>query len=308
MPSRWVRTIRTGTASLTLWMAFVASLGVSAFIFPAPASAQYRPEDRGAAEDALDRARYRKLDKVGIDEKVGDIVPGDIELRAEGGNKVTLAELMEGGKPAILALVYYECPMLCNRIITGLSQTVKQMSWQPGEEYEIVMVSFDPNETSMLARMKKQNVLKSIDRTEVYEGWHFLTGEQAQIDRLTEAAGFNYKWEPQAKVWAHTAALIVLSPEGKITRYLYGLEYDPKTVRLSLAEQADESTLSTTDRVLLLCYRYDPDSGGYQFAMTVMRTIGGGIALALGLGIGLALWREHRKKQRRRGAAAVGQG
>lgn len=310
MPRRRARTTRSGWTSPPLLLAAAAAAMLVLSLSPLPPSAvaQYRPEDRGTAEDALDRARFRKLEEVGIEEKVGQVVPGDIELIAEGGNKVTLAELMEGDKPAILALVYYECPMLCNRMITGLSQTVRQMSWTPGQEYEIVMVSFAPNETAMLARMKKQNVIKSIDRQGVAEGWHFLTAKQEQIDRLTEATGFSYRWEPQAKVWAHTAALIVLSPDREITRYLYGIEYNAKTVRLSLAEQADEASLSATDRVLLLCYQYDPDSGGYQFAMTVMRTIGSGIVLALAGGIGFALWREYRKKQKRRvGREPVGQ-
>jgi len=238
------------------------------------------------------------LDDVGITEHLDAAIPLDAEFVDEGGKPVRLADFVGGDKPVILTLVYFNCPMLCNLILNGLVDALKQLPLTPGEDFEIVTVSFDPRETSTLARLKKQNYLRQLGRPEAAASWHFLTGTDPNIHRLTDAVGFKYRYVEETQQYAHAAALYLLTPEGRVGRYLYGVVFDPETLRLGLVEASEGKIGSTVDRLLLYCFHYDPDAGRYALAaVTVMRA--GGVAMVAALAIVLGtLWRAEMRRRR----------
>jgi protein SCO1 len=198
----------------------------------------------------------------------------------------------------ILTLNYYRCPMLCGLMLNGMLDAMKSMAWTAGQEYQVVTVSFDPAESAFLARAKKQSYLEEYARPPAAGGWHFLTGMEPSIKALTDAVGFGYKWNDEKKEWMHPAAIYICTPDGRISRYLYGVMFEPQTLRLSLVEAAAGKVGSTSDRFLLFCYHYDPRDGKYSLAvMNLVR--GGGVLTTAALGIFLAsLWRAERRRRR----------
>lgn len=214
------------------------------------------------------------LKKIGIDQRLGEQAPLDLEFYDEAGNTVLLQQYF-GEKPVILALVYYNCPMLCNLVLNGLTKNLKPLSFSAGEEFDIISLSFDHRETPALAAEKKKNYLKDYDRASADSGWHFLTGDSVNISRLAEAVGFRYQFDPVTKEYAHAGGIMVLTPQGKLARYFYGVDYPSRDLRLSLVEASENKIGSPVDQLLLYCYHYDPRTGKYGLViMNVLRLAG----------------------------------
>jgi protein SCO1/2 len=242
----------------------------------------------------------RDLVDVGITQKLDEPLPLDVQLTDDEGKQVRLGDYFSEGRPVVLTLVYYECPMLCNIALDGLVQTLREVDWTPGDQFEVVAVSIDPTETVQMASEKKANYLKSLRRPGAERGFHFMTAEQPAIDALADAVGFRYNFLPESGEFAHTAALFVITPEGRIARYLMGVRHNPKTFRLSLVEASDGKIGSPVDQFLLYCYRYNDKDGKYTpIAMRIMR-VGGGVTLAVVGVVLVALWRRDARKHKKR--------
>ena len=223
----------------------------------------------------------KALNGVGIDQKLNQNLPLELVFKDENGKDVKLGDYF-GKKPVVLALVYYQCPMLCNQILNGMVTAFKVMNFKPGEEFEVVTVSFDPRETSQLAAAKKNtyvNYLPEDRRVSATHGWHFLTGDAASIAQLTQAVGFRYHWDDTTQQFAHASAIYVTTPQGKLARYFYGIEYAPRDLRLGLIEAADNKIGSPVDQLLLYCYHYDPATGKYGARVMNMMRVGGILTL-----------------------------
>lgn len=235
------------------------------------------------------------LKDVGIDQRLNETVPLDLRFTDENGRDVTLGDYV-GERPVVLALVYFECPMLCTQVLNGMASSFQALSFTAGREFDIVAVSFDPGETPAMARAKRDTYLKRYGRQSAADGVHFLTGRQESIDALTKAVGFRYAYDPSIDQYAHPAALTVLTPDGTVSRYLFGIEFAPRDLKLALVEAADRRIGSAIDQVLLFCYHYDPTTGKYGLAVTNLIRMGGvATVIALGAFILLSLRRERRR-------------
>lgn len=239
----------------------------------------------------------KNLEKVDVEEHLGEIVPLDIRLKDHNGKDVLLGDYFNRDKPVVLNLVYYGCPMLCGLVLNGLAKGVGNLQYLPGKEFEVVTISIDPEETTELAAEKRQSILELAGREDSGEGWAFHTAEESEVRRLADAIGFQYHWVEKEEQWAHPAVIFVTSPEGKLTRYLYGIEFPPNNLRLALLDASEGKVGSTIDRILLFCYHFDDDSGEYVlFAQNVM-TLGGAVTLAI-LGTFLFFnWRRSAKRK-----------
>ena len=254
---------------------------------PQPSSPLYgaRPES-GPVSTGLPAP----LKKVGIDQRLNEQVPLDAVFKDEQGRDVRLGQFFKG-KPVVLSLVYYSCPMLCTQVLNGMLSSFRQISFNIGEQFEVVTVSFDARETPPLASAKKQTYIKGYNRASAETGWHFLTGDEANIKQLTDAVGFRYVWDEQTKQFAHASGIMVLTPEGKIARYFYGIEYSPKDLRLGLVEASQNKIGTPVDALMLYCYHYDPATGKYgAVVMNIMR-LAGVVTLILMVGMLLILRR-----------------
>ena len=221
----------------------------------------------------------RPLREIGFDQRLDEHVPLDVEFKDEEGRTVRLAEYF-GQKPVVLAFVYYDCPMLCTMILSSITSTLGVLSLDPGKDFELVMVSFDPREKPELAARKKAEYLQRYDRPAGADGWHFLTGEPPSIERLTRAAGFRYTWDEETQQFAHPAGIVVLTPDGRLARYLFGLEYGPRDLRLALVEASEGRIGTAVDAALLYCYHYDPMTGRYGLVvMRILRVAGAATVL-----------------------------
>jgi protein SCO1 len=236
-----------------------------------PAQAQYGSPPVG---DVPTGNSTEVLKKVSIEQKLGSQIPLDATFKDEAGQSVKLGDYFKGERPVVLTLVYYECPMLCNQTLNGLVGALEAVTFTPGKEFEIVTVSFDPRESAEVAAKKKETYLKRYRRGGAEGGWHFLTGERSEIDRLAQSVGFGYAWDEQSKQFAHASAIMVATPEGKLSHYFYGIEYSPKDLRLSLVEASSGKIGSPVDELILYCYHYDPATGKFAPVMAVMRAAG----------------------------------
>lgn len=235
----------------------------------------------------------KELEGVGIEERPGAQVPLDAVFFNEEGREVTLGELL-GGKPTILTLVYYRCPMLCGLVLQGVLDGLKGLPATVGEEFHVVTISIDPLETPTLAKLKKQTYLGEYGRAGAAAGWHFLTGKQDQIQRVANSVGFFYKWNEERQEYAHAAGIFVLSPQGKVARTLYGVLYEPRTLKLALSE-AREGKSSWGEKIVLYCFHYDANEGRYVVAASRIMRAGGAVTL-LALGSWLFVsWRRSRR-------------
>lgn len=224
-----------------------------------------------------------ELTDVGIEPKLGDKVDLDAKFFDHTGREVTLRDYTKDGKPILLSLAYYSCPSLCNFHLNGLNDAFKQMKQPLGEEFNLVIVSFDPKEKPPLASAKRDNYLKEYARPEGDSGWHFLTGAAESSAALAKAVGFGFRWDESQKQYAHASAAFAISPDGTITRYLFGIVFDPKTVRLSMLEASKGKIGTVIDKLILYCFHYDPKENKYTLAaFNVMRA--GGIMILLVLG------------------------
>jgi protein SCO1 len=219
---------------------------------------------------------------VGFDQNIGRMVPLTATFKDETGKVVALGDYF-GKKPVLLSFAYFTCPMLCGLSMQGLSSSLKGMNLLPGRDFDVLTVSFDPRETPEMARAKKDTAILRYGRPEAAAGWHFLTGSESAVESLVSAAGFRYEWDAEAKQYAHATGLVVVTPEGQIARYLFGIEYEPRDVRFALVEASQGKLGSIVDQLLLLCYHYDPKAGRYgAIAIGTMRAGGAITLLALG--------------------------
>jgi protein SCO1 len=239
----------------------------------------------------------RELEGVGITEVPGARIPLQLTFLDEDGKTVRLSDYFAAGRPVILTLNYYRCPMLCGLMLNGLLDGLKQLPWTPGHEFEIVTVSIDPLETPTLARLKKQSYMEEYARPAAVAGWHFLVGQPENITALADAVGFHYRYDEERKQYAHAAGLFVATPDGRVARYLYGVMYEPRTLRLALTEAARGDIGSSVDQLLLYCFHYDANQGRYVVAAeTFMRLGGGATALILGLWL-FTWWRRSTRRE-----------
>jgi protein SCO1 len=243
------------------------------------------------------------LKDVGIDQLLNNQVPLDLEFRDEEGRTVRLAEYFKD-KPVVLSLVYYNCPRLCTQVLTGLLGALKGLPMTPGKEFVNLSVSFDPRETPQLAAAKKAEYLKRYNRPGAEAGWHFLTGDEAAIQALTKAVGFRYVWDPVTKQYAHAGGIMILTPQGKLSRYFYGIEYAPRDLRFGVIDASAGKVGSLADQIILYCYMYDPDRGTYGLVLMRLLRVFAGFTLVTLLSLFLYL----RRKEKQRAAQWEAQG
>ena len=237
------------------------------------------------------------LNEVGIEQRIGETLPLDAPFVDEAGRAVRLGDYF-GDKPVILALVYYDCPMLCSLVMNGLAKTLGVLKFDVGQDLDVVAVSFDARETPEMASEVKAQTVKRYGRPDTADGWHFLTGDDESIQRLTEAVGFRYTYLPESDEFAHAGGITIATPEGTIAQYYYGLEYPPKDVRLALVEAAANGLGTVVDQVLLYCFRYDPSLGKYTAVITrVLRLAGVAFCGFLGLFLWIMFRYERTRSQ-----------
>ena len=241
------------------------------------------------------------LNEVRIDQKFDSQVPPDLALVDEDGRDVRLGQYF-GRRPIVLALVYYECPMLCTQVLTGLVTSVAVLDFKAGQDYEVVVASIDPGEGPGLAREKKAGYLERLGHDGADRGWHFLTGRQPEITRLADSVGFRYAYDPEIDQYAHAAVITVLTPEGRVSRYFFGIEYMSRDLRLGLVEASENRLGTAVDQALLLCYHYDPEAGRYGIAVMNLMRLGGVLTLAA---LGAFLFVALRRDRAARAAMAV---
>lgn len=219
------------------------------------------------------------LKRAGFDQKLGAQLNLDLTFRDETGQTVRLGDLFREGRPAILNLVYFNCPMLCGLVMNGVVDAAKNLKFTPGDEYEILTISFDHTEGADLAAAKKANVLKELARPGAEAGWRFLTGDEAQIRELTESVGFSFAYDEKSEEYAHASGIMVVTPEGKLSHYFYGVMYEPRDLRLALVEASSGRIGSPVDQMMLFCYHYNPVTGAYGAA--IMNFLRAGAALTV---------------------------
>lgn len=242
------------------------------------------------------------LDQVGLDQKLGEQIPLDVEFFDEAGQVVRLRDYF-GSRPVVLTLVYYECPMLCSLILNGTVRALRTLEFSAGTEFDVLTVSIDPDETPDLAAAKKQEYLANYRRTGAEQGWHFLTGREESIRALADAVGFRYAYDPVSGEYAHAAGIMVLTPKGQVARYFYGVEYSPRDLKLGLMEASEERIGSPVDQLLLLCFHYNPLTGKYSFAvMAAVRVAGALTVLAIVVLLVTLLRRERKERSATAGA------
>ena len=250
----------------------VLALVLTAMVCPGVASAQVRGTTPPPGDAAKDKPGL--LSKIRIDQRLNEHVPLDLPFVDETGKQVRLGDYF-GKRPVILALVYYECPMLCTQVLNGLVTALGVMNFEPGREFDVVAVSFNPREGPGLASQKKAAYMERYKRPHTAGGWHFLTGTEDSIKKLADAVGFRYEYDEAIKQYAHGAGIEVLTPKGAISKYFYGIEYSPRDIRLGLIEASEERIGSVTDDFLLFCYHYDPATGKYGAAVLKLVRLGG---------------------------------
>ncbi len=235
------------------------------------------------------------LRNVGLDQKLNQQVPLSLGFRDETGHDVPLSSYF-GNKPVILALVYYQCPMLCTQILNGLVISLRGMSLESGRDFEVVSVSIDPTETPELAARKKAEYLRRYAKSSM--GWHFLTGAEPQIKELAQAVGFRYAYDARTKQYAHASAIMVLTPSGRLSKYFYGIEYAPRDLRLGLVEASENKIGSPVDQLLLYCYHYDPSTGKYSAIVLNIVRLAGALTLLIFGPILIWMWRWDLRRSR----------
>lgn len=276
-----------------LWAFAIAALLLGA----APSQAQYAA---GPQRPNPAAQKPEVLKNVGIDQKIGQQLPLELTFKDEVGRDVRLSEFFKG-RPVVLALAYYECPMLCTQVLNGMTGSLKTLSFDAGKDFEVVVVSIDPKDNFRLAANKKASYLEHYGRPATAAGWHFLTGAESSIKPLADALGFRYVYDANIKQYAHGAAIYVATPKGIVSRYLLGIDFAPRDLRLALVEASNNVLGSVVDQVLLLCYHYDPATGKYGAAtinavrVGFLATVGGFLAF---LFVSL---RDERRATRRAG-------
>jgi protein SCO1/2 len=238
--------------------------------------------------------RPAQLVGVGIDEHLDRPVDLEMEFVGENGYPVKLKEFFHQGRPVVLDLVYYNCPMLCTLVLNGQTETMREVPGMPGKDFEVVTITIDPNETFADAKKKKEIYLASYERPA--PGWHFLADKDGNVKKLAEQVGFHYRFDPQIQQFAHPAAIMILTPEGKMARYLYGVKFKPRDFKFALQEASEGRSTNALEKILLFCYHYDPKVGGYVIFATRMMRIGGVLSAAAILGYLFFMFRGERRR------------
>jgi len=275
-----------------LLLAFVCILS------SAPTFAQFNPPENVRPQGSLPEA----LRDIGIDQRLNEQLPLDLDFRDESGRDVKLREYFNG-KPVILALVYYTCPMLCNQELNGLVGMLKTLSFNAGREFNVVAVSFDPRDTPETAFAKKRAYVDRYQRSSGEAGLHFLTGDEKSIQALTETVGFHYRFDSETNQYVHASGIMIATPEGRLSHYFYGIDYSPRDVRLGLVEASDNKIGSPVDQVLLFCYHYDPVTGKYGAVIMNIIRLGGLVTFA---GLAVIVFVMRRRFAARQAATAGG--
>lgn len=265
------------------------------------------PQFHGRTEPKPDKVADEAppvLQQVTIEQRLGNQVPMDLVFRDEQNREVRLKDYA-GKRPILLSLVYYGCPMLCTEILNGLTRSLRTLPMELGKDYEVITVSFDPTETATLAATKKGAYLDSLRKPGADKHWHWLTGNQDEIRQLTEAVGFKYVWDEKLQQYAHGSGIILLTPEGKVSRYFYGIDYSSVNLRLGLTEASGGKIGSLAEKVMLFCYHYDPTRGTYAAKVTIALVRAGGLMTLLGVG-GFMFVMLRREARQRRAAQQAG--
>jgi protein SCO1 len=245
--------------------------------------------------DSPDR-QNNVLSQVKFDQKLDAQVPLQLPFRDSNGETVQLSKYFQG-KPVVLSLVYYRCPMLCTEALNGILRAMRGMKLTAGNEFQVATVSFDPKEEPSLAAAKKRVYLERYHRASAETGWAFLTGEEANIRKLTDSVGFKYAYDAELAQYAHSTGIVILTPEGRVSRYLFGVEYSARDLKLALLEASKGKIGTPADAVLLYCYKYDPASGKYNLQiMRTLRVAAAGTVMVLAIIIGLFLWQEKKSR------------
>jgi len=242
------------------------------------------------------------LRNIGLDQKLNTQVPLNLIFRDDSGQALPLSTYF-GSRPVVLALVYYQCPMLCTQVLNGMVMSLRGMSLESGRDFEVVTVSIDPTETPELASKKKAEYLRRYAKGA--NGWHFLTGAEPQIKELASAVGFRYAYDPKTKQYAHASAIMVVTPSGRLSRYFYGIEYPPRDLRLGLVEASENKIGSPVDEILLYCYHYDPNTGKYSAIVMNIVRLAGVLTLLILLPLLIWLWRADLTGRRPLGPGSV---
>ena len=263
------------------------------------------PEERKRALEDSKTPMPREMTGVGVDEKLGANIDLNLEFVSEGGKLRRLSEFFASGRPVILNLVYYKCPMLCNLTLNAQVSVLRELAWTPGKEFDVVTISIDPTETIEMAQDKKAAYLSNFDKP-LGAGWHFLVDYNGNVKKLAAQVGFRYNYDPNQKQYAHSAAIMVLTPNGMVSRYLYGIKFRERDLRLALTEAAADKFGLSFEKLLLMCYHYDPSAKSYVlFATNVMRL--GGLLVVLILGFVLfRFWRQELLARDAGGASSTG--
>jgi protein SCO1 len=241
--------------------------------------------------------RPPNLNGIGIEQRLNAQIPLDTTFRDESGASVQLRSFF-GSKPVLLLPVYYGCPMLCSQILSGVVAGLRPLSLKPGRDFDVVAISFDPADTPAEAMLKRTQYSHSYSSRAGVNGWHFLVGSQAAITSVMQAIGFHYRWDPVHKMFIHASGVMIATPEGRVARYLYGVEYEPKDLKLSLVEASHNRIGSAVDQILLFCYHYDPKTGKYGAVVLGSLKIGA-IFILIAMSVGLFfLWRRDLRKYR----------
>lgn len=286
---------------LTVWL-FVSVLASLLGLLPLDAHAQAWRE-QGEPGQETPNTIPAELEGVDIVEHLGQPLPREASFRDSDGNTVKLGDYFDGRRPTVLVFAYHTCPMLCSLVLDATVKSLNDVAWTVGDQFDVVSISIDPRDTPETATKKRAQVVEAYTRSKGGDkpggthGWHFLVGDEPNIRRVTEAVGFRYRFDARQKQYAHPAAIYLLTPEGRIGRYLYGIQYDPGDVRLGLLESSEGRSITTTERLLLFCYHYDPQGKHYALvAMNVMR-LGGAITVALVGGFLALMWARERRRR-----------
>jgi len=273
---------------------FAVAATLAVLCVPGQALAQQGPGLPGSVNEPGQASTVlpSQLAGVSFQQRLNTQLPLDTRFRDEHGASVALGSYF-GKKPVVLAFVYYSCPMLCMQVLNGVAGSLKAVPFVPGKDFDVVYISFDPRDTPAAAAEKKASVMADYNIEATAPGWHFLTGDEASIKAVTAAAGFSYKWDNRRQQFAHVSGVLVATPDGRLSRYFYGIEYSPKELRMALVESGKGTIGGAVDQILLYCYHYDPAAGRYgAITMNIVR-LGGALTVLI---LGAFIWVTLRKE------------
>ncbi len=271
-------------------MPFILSLALALAVGFVPARAAAGPDDPVVPKE---------LAHVGVNEHLDGQVPLDLNFRDHTGKPVRLGQYVDGRRPVVLTFAYHTCPVVCSMILNNVATSLSGVGWTVGKDYDVVTISFDPKETLEKTAAKRASILAQYKRPEAEGGWHFLVGDEANIKRATDSVGYEFTYDAEQQQYGHPAVIMILKPNGRVSRYLYGLEHNPTDLKMSLLEASEGKSISTVDKMVLYCYRYDPKDGKYVVVATRVMQVGGGATALLLASFLSVLWiRERGKKEK----------